>query len=41
MKKLYCSVAPSDHGGRIVFEEDDAHYCVECNARLVPEEDGD
>lgn len=39
MKRLVCQMEPQKHGGRVVFDEDEVHYCVECNTILVPEEE--
>lgn len=38
MQRLICRQYPIDHGGRVVFDEERTHYCVECNTILVPED---
>lgn len=39
MRRLVCRRLPGEHGGRVVFDEDKQHYCVECNGQMVPEEE--
>lgn len=39
MRRLVCRRKPTEHGGRVVFDEDETHYCVECNGVMMPEDD--
>ena len=39
MKRLVCRRFPRQHGGRVVFNEERDHYCIECNTLLVPEDE--